>query len=90
MTFKFCRIQGTSSKCDGEQSFAKQQLGTPGGAESSILGLAWNKRDDEISVVIQEISVVIPKECATPTKRGVLRKLASTYDPLWFASPQRL
>ena len=31
-----------------EQSFAKQQLGTPGGGDSRILGLAWNKRDDEI------------------------------------------
>ena len=34
----------------GEQSFAKQKLPTPGSGGSSILGLAWNKRDDEISV----------------------------------------
>ena len=67
----------------GEQSFAKQQLGTPGGDDSSILGLAWNKRDNEISMVI-------PKESATPTKRGVLCKLAKTFDPLGLASPQTL
>ena len=66
-----------------EQLFAKQQLGTPGGGDSSILGLAWNKRDDEISVMI-------PEESATPTKRGVLRKLAKACDTLGFASPQTL
>ena len=67
----------------GEQSFAKQQLETPGGGDSSILSLAWNKRDNEISVVITE-------ENATLTKRGVLQKLTKTYDALGFASPQTL
>ena len=80
----FAELEEPIANVTGEQSFAKQQLGTPGGGDSSILGLAWNKRDDEISVVI-------PEESATPTKRGVLRKLASTHDPLGFASPaQRL
>ena len=33
---------------------------------------------------------MIPEGSATPTKRGVLRKLAKTYDPLGFASSQTL
>ncbi len=61
----------------GEKSFAKQQLGTPDRGDSRILGLPWNKRDDEISVVFS-------KEKATATKRGILRKLVKTYDHLGF------
>ncbi len=76
-------LEEPSANMKGEKSFAKQQLGTPDGGDSSILGLSWNKRDDEISVVV-------PKEKATATKRGILRKLAKTYDPLGFASPQTL
>ena len=34
--------------------------------------------------------MVIPEESATPIKRGVLRKIAKTFDPLGLASPQTL
>jgi hypothetical protein len=76
-------LEEPSVNSTGEKSFAKQQLGTPDGGDSSILGLSWNKRDDEISVVV-------PEERTTDTKRGILRTLAKTYDPLGFASPQTL
>ena len=32
-----------------EQTFAKQQLGTPREGDSSVLGLPWTKGDDNIS-----------------------------------------
>ena len=53
------------------------------GTESSMLGLAWNKERDEIRVSF-------PETKADVTKRGVLRKLASIYDPLGLASPVTL
>lgn len=76
-------LEEATTNVTGEQTFAKQQLGTASGGDSSLLGLTWNKCDDVISVVV-------PEEKATPTKRGVLRKLAKIYDPLGFASPQIL
>ena len=66
-----------------EGTFAKQQLGEPQAGGSSLLGLGWNKERDEIIVSF-------PDWEAAPTKRGVLRKLASIYDPLGFVSPVTL
>ena len=76
-------LEAPIANVTGEQSFAKLQLGTPGGGDSSIFSLAWNKRDNEISVVISE-------ENATLTKRGGLQKLTKTYDALGFPSLQTL
>jgi hypothetical protein len=66
-----------------EETFAKQQLATPHRGESSILDLRWEKRSDQISITV-------PLEAATTTKRGILRKLAKIYDPLGLVSPQVL
>jgi hypothetical protein len=66
-----------------EETFAKQQLATAHRGESSILGLRWEKRSDQISITV-------PLEAATTTKRGILRKLAKIYDPLGLVSPQVL
>ena len=68
---------------DKEETFAKQQLGKPNGVETSLLGLGWNKERDEISVSF-------PGKKADSTKRGVLWKLASIYDPLRLVSPVTL
>ena len=65
-----------------EGTFAKQQLGEPQAGGSSLLGLGWNKERDEF--------VSFPDWEAAPTKRGVLRKLASIYYPLGFVSPVTL
>lgn len=62
-----------------EQSYAKQTLGVKEN-ESKILGLAWGKKDDTLAVNIQELNV-------EETKRGMLKFLASIFDPLGFASP---
>jgi hypothetical protein len=64
-------------------TYAKRQLGTAQGEESSLLGLSWQKTSDTISINI-------PSEPATPTKRGTLQKLARIYDPLGLVSPQTL
>ena len=68
---------------EGEETYAKKQLGQPKGEESSILGLGWNKTRDELSVSF-------PDEKTEKTKRGLLRKLVTIYDPLGFASPLTL
>ena len=69
---------------DGEESFAKQQLGPLArGVESKLLGLPWNKREDTLSVIF-------PGKSSDMTKRGILSALASVYDPLGFVSPTML
>jgi hypothetical protein len=47
------------------------------------LGLGWNKKCDEISISF-------PEDKVEETKRGVLSKLASIYDPLGLVSPLTL
>ena len=68
---------------DKEGTFAKQQLVKPHAEGSSLLGLGWDKERDEIIISFPEWE-------ADPTKRGVLRKLTSIYDPLGFVSPVTL
>ena len=67
----------------GEQTFAKQQLGTPEEGGGAILGLKWDKRRDKLSVAV-------PTEKANNTKRGILAKIAKIYDPLGVVSPLTL
>ena len=65
-----------------EQTYAKQQLNVSK-QESKLLGLKWNKREDTLSVVVS-------KEEVQSSKRGVLGKLARTYDPLGLIAPVTL
>lgn len=62
-----------------DQSYAKSQLGVKQ-HETKILGLTWNKKSDTVSVSFPQFEV-------EPTKRGILQKLASCYDPLGLAAP---
>ena len=66
-----------------DQTFAKQQLRQPDNGNCSLLGLAWNKNEDTISIPISN-------EEASTTKRGVLTKVAKIYDSLGLASPLSL
>ena len=59
---------------DLKQMYVKQLLGVKEG-ESKMLGLLWNKIEDEIAVVF-------PEEPDDITKRGTLRFLDGVYDPL--------
>ena len=72
-----------STKDEGEQSFAKEQLGVPAKGECKLLGLSWNKTADTLSVSF-------PVKPAELTKRGILANLAKVYDPLGLASPVTL
>jgi hypothetical protein len=64
-----------SNQYEGEltdQTFAKQQLRQPDNGYCSLLGLAWNKNKDIISIPISNEEV-------PTTKRGVLTKVAKIY-----------
>lgn len=76
-------LEELKENASGGQTFTKQQTGTPSVGDCSLLGLLWKKDVDKISVSI-------PTEKATTTKRGILQKLAKTYDPLGLASPLTL
>lgn len=60
-------------------SHAKEQLGVKSG-ETTLLGQNWNKEKDTIGVVF-------PENKSSPTKRGILSKVAKIYDPLGLVSP---
>ena len=64
---------------ENDSTFAKQQLAVKTDT-TSILGLGWDKSADELEVKFPEL------ETAT-TKRGILKYLASIYDPLGITSP---
>ncbi len=49
--------------------------------EKKILAVKWNTQTDELTLA------VVPVEHITRTRRGVLSKLASVFDPLGLASP---
>ena len=64
-------------------TYAKQQLENQyeeHQAVTTILGLRWNKRQDQLSVEF-------PKPTTEVTKRAMLQKLASIYDPLGITGP---
>ena len=69
-----------------EATLAKQQLGTQP-TENKMLGLAWNKEEDTLSVIFPESTTIGQQPI---TKRGILSKLAQIYDPLGLASPLTL
>ena len=60
-------LESASELSSGETTFAKEQLGTPQGAEGCILALSWNKEADAIEIRF-------PTERAPVTKRGILGK----------------
>ena len=62
-----------------ETTYAKQTLGTTP-SESKILGVQWNKETDTFGVNLD-----IPE--TANTKRGMLKFLASVFDPLGLISP---
>ena len=70
-----------SDSVESELTYAKQQFeGNSAGADSKLLGLAWDKERDLLRVVFPSLPAVL-------TKRGVLAYLAKVYDPLGLVSP---
>ena len=84
-TFTLHKWQSNETKIEGhpiqpvdkEGTIAKQQLGEPCVGGSSLLGMGRNEERDELTVSF-------PEWKPDPTKRSILRKLASIYDPLGF------
>ncbi|KAK3716737.1 hypothetical protein QZH41_006308 [Actinostola sp. cb2023] len=72
-------VESAKSSAD-DDTYAKQQLGTPPGGDCSLLGLGWNTNRDTLSVEVPQGETVM-------TKRGILAKLAKVYDPLGLVSP---
>ena len=61
------------------QTYAKARLGVERN-EIKILRLTWDKTADTVNVTFPKLEV-------DPTRRGILQKLASCYDPLGLVSP---
>eukprot|EP00794_Sanderia_malayensis_P013528 gene13528-biopygen10795 len=70
------------SVVDGEATFAKESLGTSG-SETKLLGIKWDKANDELAVIF-------PASESEATKRIVLRTMAKIYDPMGIVSPALL
>ena len=64
---------------EAESTYAKKSFGTKV-CETKLLGVAWDKQEDVISVTFPVGRV--ESEFSEPTKREVLRTIASIYDPL--------
>ena len=73
-------LESKSAEGKQELTYAKQ-ISSQNSSETKILGLCWNKEKDKISVIKP-----ITKE-RRPTKRNILSKLASVYDPIDLISP---
>ena len=71
---KQCKRRTTTELCKGAVwSRVKDD-------ETKLLGLKWNKSQDMLKVSFPEVTT-------EKTKRGILRHLASIFDPLGFVSP---
>ena len=64
---------------EGDLSYAKQELGV-NQDKTAILGVKWNKSDDQFKICF-------PEKDTEVTKRGIVQYLASVYDPLGISSP---
>ena len=69
---------------EAESTCAKESFGTKV-CETKLLGVAWDKQEDVISVTFPVGRV--ESEFSEPTKREVLWIIASIYDPLGVSSP---
>ena len=69
----------SSSPCEEEITYAKQQLGGAKPTEGKLLGVPWDREQDVISVVLKSART-------ETTKRGVLSHLAKICDPLGLVS----
>ena len=84
-TFKLHKWNASEKELEGDdvngesQTFVKQQLNVKS-SNSKLLGLAWDKELDMLTITF-------PQESPSTTKRGILSKLARIYDPRGLVSP---
>ena len=71
--------ENDSAQNSTEQTYAKQHLGFKTG-ETKMLGMKWDKKQDEFNIEI-------PPPIQKITKRNILQQIVSIYDVLQFISP---
>ena len=69
-------LEGSERRVEDEGTFAKQQLGQSKAKTGGLLGLPWDKQEDQISVVLPQNEVVA-------SKRALLRNLAKNLRSPW-------
>lgn len=79
-------MRGTLSKWHSNCEVVHNEKSTDSNDEVKVLGLMWHHEDDELKInskiVMDQSEMFAPK-----TKRQLLHKLASLFDPLGFISP---
>ncbi|XP_068680119.1 uncharacterized protein [Montipora foliosa] len=78
--FKLHKWHSNEGQVGDGSTFAKQQLGSPRAKNGSLLGLLWDKQEDQIGIVI-------PRDDEIASKRTLLRNLARIYGPLGLVAP---
>ncbi|XP_068692717.1 uncharacterized protein [Montipora foliosa] len=73
-------LEEPEGQVEDGSTFAKQQLGSPRAKKGSLLGLLWEKQEDQIGIVI-------PQDDEIASKRALLHNLARIYDPLGLVAP---
>ena len=74
-------LNGDTAAGNDEETYAKQQL-DEGFTQTTLLGLKWNKSEDNLTVTFPTVD-----SNATTTTRTILSKLAKVYGPLGLVSP---
>ncbi|XP_068713041.1 uncharacterized protein [Montipora foliosa] len=74
------KLEEPEGQVEDGSTFAKRQLGSPRTKNGSLLGLLWDKQEDQIGIVI-------PRDDETASKRALLRNLGRIYDPLGLVAP---
>ena len=67
------------SQIETDETYSKQQQ-NKGDTKARILGISWNKQDDQLEMKF-------PQSQTEATKRGVLEYLALVYDTIGVISP---
>ena len=73
----------------GDESYAKslKHSGSVLSATEKVLGVHWNKEEDQLVLDLKEVQEDSSLDVLSPTKRDVARITSMTYDPMGFIIP---